>query len=401
MKNYYKRTRRMIVLALLLITASLGNHIISTPQAAATTPSAAATAATVGGRVVAWGLNGDGQSTVPAELSDVTAIAAGNAHSLALKSDGTVVAWGSNANGLLNIPARLSGVTAIAAGTGHNLALTTTTNAAPVAVCKNITVSAGASCTATVTAAQVNNGSYDPDAGDSISLSLDSTGPFGLGNHPVTLTVTDSNGASSSATATVTVADTTNPVISCPSNVVAYLPLNSTDTGVVVNYPTPTATDCSSVNITTSKASGSTFLVGTTTVNVTATDAAGNQSTCSFTVTVPYDFSGFFQPVDNLPAVNVANAGSAIPVKFSLNGNKGITILAAGFPTSQPFACGGGTPDDVEETSTATTSGLSYNATTDTYTYVWKTDRAWKGTCRQLDVKLNDGTSHVANFQFK
>src|SRR4030095_9070789 len=110
---------------------------------------------------------------------------------------------------------------------------------------------------------------------------------------------------------------------------------------------------------------------------------------------------GFFQPVDNLPAVNVANAGSAIPVKFSLNGNKGITILAAGFPTSQPFACGSGTPDDIEETSTATISGLSYNATTDTYTYVWKTDRAWKGACRQLNVKLNDGTSHVANFQFK
>ena len=52
------------------------------------------TAETVGGRVVAWGSDSYGQSTVPDGLSDVTAIAAGNAHSLALKSDGTVVAWG-------------------------------------------------------------------------------------------------------------------------------------------------------------------------------------------------------------------------------------------------------------------------------------------------------------------
>ena len=30
--------------------------------------------------------------------------------------------------------------------------------------------------------------------------------------------------------------------------------------------------------------------------------------------------------------------------------------------------------------------------------YVWKTDKAWAGTCRQLDVKLNDGTTHSAKF---
>ena len=56
-------------------------------------------------------------------VSAVTAIAAGNAHSVALKSDGTVVAWGRNVEGQTTIPADLSGVTAIAAGGDFTMAL--------------------------------------------------------------------------------------------------------------------------------------------------------------------------------------------------------------------------------------------------------------------------------------
>ena len=54
----------------------------------------------------------------------------------------------------------------------------------------------------------------------------------------------------------------------------------------------------------------------------------------------------------------------------------------------------------IEETVTAGGSSLSYNATTNQYTYVWKTDKAWANTCRQLHVKLSDGTNHVADFKF-
>jgi hypothetical protein len=35
------------------------------------------------------------------------------------------------------------------------------------------------------------------------------------------------------------------------------------------------------------------------------------------------------------------------------------------------------------------------------YTYAWKTDRSWAGTCRQFIVLLMDGTYHRANFAFK
>ncbi len=85
--------------------------------------SATTLAAPTSGSVVAWGFNGQGQTTIPAGLSGVTAIAAGWAHTVALKNDGTVVAWGDNSYGQRTIPAGLSEVTAIAAGVYYTVAL--------------------------------------------------------------------------------------------------------------------------------------------------------------------------------------------------------------------------------------------------------------------------------------
>ena len=73
--------------------------------------------------VVAWGRNTFGQTNVPFGLSGVTAIAAGDSHTVAL-SNGTVVAWGQNLSGQTNVPASLSWVTAISAGAYHTLAIT-------------------------------------------------------------------------------------------------------------------------------------------------------------------------------------------------------------------------------------------------------------------------------------
>ena len=45
------------------------------------------------GSIVGWGYNDYGQATPP-EGNDFIAIAAGYEHSLALKSDGSIVGWG-------------------------------------------------------------------------------------------------------------------------------------------------------------------------------------------------------------------------------------------------------------------------------------------------------------------
>ena len=225
-----------------------------------------------------------------------------------------------------------------------------------------------------------------------------------VGTHTITLTVTDTGGGSDTDDVVITVQDTLAPDIDCPDDVVVNLPLNSNATSMAVNYPAVTAIDsCSStVTVNSSPASGSVFPVGSTTVNASADDGAGHVSNCSFTVTVQYNFTGFFPPVANLPALNVVQAGRGIPVKFSLSGNKGLGIFAPGSPSSGPIVCNSSDPATMlEETVTAGGSSLSYDPVSDQYIYVWKTDPSWAGTCRQLVVTLNDGTVHRANFKFK
>jgi hypothetical protein len=80
--------------------------------------------------------------------------------------------------------------------------------------------------------------------------------------------------------------DTTPPTIDCPDNITAATPAPN-QTGAIVTFPPPTASD-DNPGVTTSctPPSGSIFPVGTTVVTCTATDAAGNTATCSFTVTV-------------------------------------------------------------------------------------------------------------------
>jgi hypothetical protein len=123
---------------------------------------------------------------------------------------------------------------------------------------------------------------------------------------------------------------------------------------------------------------------------------------------VIFNFSGFFRPVDNPDVVNSAKAGSTIPVKFSLGGDQGLNIFwtltpNVSYPNSGKLTIDQVTGDPIdalEEYSTATVSGLKYDATANQYIYNWKTDKNWAGTYRQLIIRLEDGTYHRANFYF-
>ncbi|MCI0537666.1 MAG: cadherin-like domain-containing protein, partial [Verrucomicrobiales bacterium] len=107
-------------------------------------------------------------------------------------------------------------------------------NTPPVARCKDVEVSAGATCTA---AASIDDGSSDFEDGTDVDLTQSPLGPYPLGETEVTLTVTDSFGATDTCTATVTVVDDTEPLITglSPSRS-ALWPPNHHMREVTVNY---------------------------------------------------------------------------------------------------------------------------------------------------------------------
>lgn len=143
-----------------------------------------------------------------------------------------------------------------------------------------------------------------------------------------------------------------------------------------------------------------TTTVGTRTSTAVAVDKVGHTVQALCTYSVIYNWSGFFQPIDNGGVYNQVNAGRTIPAKFSLGGDQGMYILAAGSPSSSQVPCVNNSAIDALEETTTTTSGLKYDPIANQYIYNWKTLTSYANTCRQLTVKLMDGTTHTALFKF-
>ena len=113
-------------------------------------------------------------------------------------------------------------------------------------------------------------------------------------------------------------------------------------------------------------------------------------------------FSGFFEPVDNPPILNKVPVGKSVPVRFSLGGDHGLNVLAPGAPTSQSVPCPKKAKTDQIEETTRSPVGLSYDATSDRYTYVWNavSTRGWqRHPCRMLTFEFIDGTIRHALFR--
>lgn len=132
--------------------------------------------------------------------------------------------------------------------------------------------------------ASINLGSSDSD-GESVTATQSPAGPYSLGTTNVGLTVVDSNidHATAFCSSTITVRDTQNPNITCP----APKSISCTSSTGAAATVTPTVFDnCPAVSSSCVPSSGSTFGFGTSSVTCTATDPAGNHSSCLTSITV-------------------------------------------------------------------------------------------------------------------
>jgi hypothetical protein len=178
----------------------------------------------------------------------------------------------------------------------------------PAAVTAEATSAAGATVTFAATATD--------NVGATVTYNKAPGSVFPVGDTTVTSTATEAAGNTVTATFVVSVTDTTKPVIAPLAN----LTLEATSPAGATATFAATVTDAVGATATYSRASGSTFPLGTTTVTINATDAAGNVAIArTFTVTVRDTTAPVFSSLS-------ASTGSLWPANHKM---VAITLTAA------------------------------------------------------------------------
>ena len=217
-----------------------------------------------------------------------------------------------------------------------------------------------------------------------------------LGSHVVTLRVTDASGESDVVTVPVSVVDTRPPVLSCPSSA----PLECTSpSGGAATLVVSALDACGAVAVLNSRYGGGAdasgiYPLGSTSVEFTATDAAGNHASCSTTVTVRDSA---------LPVVSLAGSPEVlwppnhrlVPIHISAQ----VSDLCSAAPAALLVSAFSSEPDDAAGEGDGSTTGDVRDAspgTTDTEIFV-RAERAATGTGRtyELRYRSSDAAGNV------
>jgi hypothetical protein len=224
------------------------------------------------------------------------------------------------------------------------------------------------------------------------------TQPINAGVYQVFATLDNPNYQAAPATGTLTIHPAAPVIHWTPAPLSSGTPLGPSQLNA-------TATGLGGVllvgNAAYTPAAPTSFEAGTYTLSVTFTPNDHNYAVASKTVSITVSgtmkFSGFFAPIRNMPFVNTVTAGSAIPVKFTIGGYRGLRVLQMN-PSSVDVACPASAPVNAIRPTVASSSGLKSLGYS--YTYVWKTSSAWGGSCRKFVLTLSDGSTHEALFRF-
>jgi hypothetical protein len=196
----------------------------------------------------------------------------------------------------------------------------------PSSIIAEATSGAGASVSFTIVATD------SVDTSPQVLTSVPSPSQFPIGTTPVQVLAGDASGNITEGEFTVTVQDTTPPAIQVPANIVAEATSNS---GATVSFPS-LANDLvdGEVSASADPASGSVFPIGSTTVNLTAIDNAGNQSSSSFTIAVQDSTAPVIAPQENLVAEAQGSSGAIVNFTLSASDLVDSAIQVSAQPAS-------------------------------------------------------------------
>ncbi len=395
------------------------------------------------GSVICWGGRGMGVADPPANLGIVTQVDANHAHACAVKADGGVACWGYNALGATTVPANLTGAVQVSTAGYHTCAVMTdsrvtcwglaadgrttppssrvppiATLTAPLGVREGSPI-ALALANASVPGYIGNAGlTFAFDCGDGAGY-----GPFGAassvscptvdnGMRTMRATVMDRDGDSNEYTRPVRI-ENAAPQPAMTGDVWATLgkpytlTLGVIDPGVA-DAPwtyaiywgdeTPAATGALQSIVAPLVVTHRFTRPGPTMIMARVTDKDGAMRSRTIKVNVRFPFSGFFEPILATPAVNELTAGDLVPIRFTLGADYGMNVFASTSGVQRVSCDTGARLGDLLRPNII---GSGYEVVAERYEFTWKTDKAYRGSCQRLVVRLTDGTTHTAEFRFR
>ena len=178
-------------------------------------------------------------------------------------------------------------VTDVNGNVANNTAIVTIVdNILPLVVTQDLTVQLDALGNASITAAQVDNGSSDNCSIASLDLDVTDFTCANLGANTVTLTITDQSGNSASASATVTVEDNIAPTINCPSGITVESNGDFTLPDYYLDGLVTVDDNCGISSVVQTPSAGSILPDGYYDIDFIVTDIFGNSKSCMFQIKV-------------------------------------------------------------------------------------------------------------------
>jgi ACT domain-containing protein len=253
----------------------------------------------------------------------------------------------------------------------------------PTAICQNLIVPLDANGAASITAGQVDNGSFDNTGIASLVLSKTDFTCADVGTNTVTLTVTDDNGNTSTCDATIMVEDNINPTAIC-QNLTVQLDANGTVSITADNVDNGSFDNCGNVSLSLDNSSFGCSDVGANTVVLTVTDDNGNSTTCTATITVEDNVSPTASCQDLTVQLDASGAGSITAAQVN-NGSFDACGIASMTLSKTDFDC----TDIGANSVTLTVTDNNGNVSTCSATITVEDNMSPTALCQDLTVQLD------------
>ena len=197
------------------------------------------------------------------------------------------------------------------------------------------------------------------------------------GTHLVRVTVSDGKDSATGQTSVTIEGDSSPPVISCPVDLV--MPADLGQCSAVVYYSVVATDDCSGATAICDPPAGSVFPRGTTTVTCRATDAAGNESNCSFPVTVNDTEAPVVSAVSASPNVLWPPDHTMVPVTVNANASDNCGVVTPRIIAVTSNESGNGSSGGTEKPDWEITGPLTVNL---------RADRSGQGDARVYTITV-------------